>query len=216
MPDTRQSLIVRIQDRNNQPAWSEFVAAYEPFLKRLVRRQGAPQRHVADVVQQLLLAIARSVDRWHDDGRKESFRRWLQRVARNVVIKFMTRERRQFTGRGGTEFLEQLQQATDDDADDERRARYEHELIVWAAEQVRGDFLPSSWQAFWATQIEGRPVAEVARELALSPGSIYMSRSRILARIRTRVQEMLGPRAFGERVESREYREEGRGKRGEG
>ena len=189
-PETRPSLIVRLTDRRNEPAWTEFVCAYEPFLRQLVRRQGTPERHAPDVTQQLLLAIARSVDGWKDDGQAASFRRWLSRVARNVVIKFMTRERRQTSGQGGSDFLQQIERTPDSAADAAQVRQYEHELIVWAAEQVRSDFHETSWKAFWATQIEGRSVAEVATELGVSPGSIYMSRSRIFARIRAKIEEV--------------------------
>ena len=182
---------MRLKDRRNQPAWADFLYAYEPFLVQLVRRQGTPERHVADVTQQLLIAIARSVDGWSDDGKTASFRRWLSRVARNVVIKFMMRERRQVSGQGGTDFLEQLQRVPDIAESEERAGQYEHELIVWAAEQVRADFRETSWKAFWATQIEGRTVADVAAELGVSPGSIYMSRSRIFARIREKIDQVM-------------------------
>jgi RNA polymerase sigma-70 factor (ECF subfamily) len=188
-PETQPSLIVRLQGSRNELAWTEFVSAYEPFLKQLVQRQGVPARHAADVSQQLLLAIARSVAQWSDDGRQASFRRWLSRVARNVVIKFMTRERREITGQGGTQFLELLRH-TPAEPSPEQLGRYEHELIVWAAEQVRHEFRPTSWQAFWATQIAGRSVNETAIELGVSPGAIYMSRSRILARIKTKIAEV--------------------------
>ena len=183
-PETRPSLIIKLKDQRNATAWTEFVCAYEPFLLQLVQRQGTPLRHVPDATQQLLIAIARSVEGWQDDGETASFRRWLSRVARNVVIKFMTRERRQPVAEGGSDFLAHLEQLPDVSADETQGRKYEHELIVWAAEQVRGDFHETSWVAFWETQIEGREVAAVASELGVSPGSIYMSRSRIFARIR--------------------------------
>lgn len=189
-PKTRQSLIVHLKGDGNERAWVEFVTLYEPFLQHLALRLGVPDRHVPDVVQQVLLAIAKSVDGWSHDGQAASFRRWLATVARNIVIKFMTKERRETGGRGGTELVELLEQipAEPDPRDIER---YEHELIVWAAEQVRHEFIDSSWSAFWATVIDGQPVAEVAEELGVSRGSIYMSRSRIVARIRKMVSEVL-------------------------
>ncbi len=190
-PETRPSLILRLKDSRNEPAWTDFARDYEPFLTRLVRRQGIPDRHVADVTQQLLMAIVRSVDRWKDDGQSASFRRWLSGVARNVSIKFLMRERRQVGGQGGSDLLEQLEAHADEAIDSARAREYDHELIVWAAEQVRGDFRESSWRAFWETQIEGRDVADVAAELNVSPGSIYMSRSRILARIREKIEKVL-------------------------
>lgn len=186
-PETRASLILQLTGPRREPAWAEFVASYEPFLMRLVQRRGVPARHAADVTQQIFLAIARSVSGWQDDGKPESFRRWLNRVAQNVVIRFMTRERKQPGGIGGTDLVEFLE-TVPAEPDRQLVADYERELIVWAAEQVRGEFRETSWQAFHATVIEARDVAEVAAELGVSAGSIYMSRSRIMARI----QKMIG------------------------
>lgn len=188
-PETRPSLIQRLQGPRNEVAWADFVEQYEPFLRRLVARRGVPQRHVPDVTQQVLAAIAQSVSRWQDDGQPASFRRWTSRIARNVVIKFMAHEARFVNAEGGTGLLEQLH-AIPDAADQELNQRYEHELIVWAAEKIRGEFRTASWQAFWATLVEGRSVQEVAAELGLSPGSIYMSRSRIVAKIRTLIDDL--------------------------
>jgi RNA polymerase sigma-70 factor, ECF subfamily len=189
-PETRPSLMVRIQGVRDELAWAEFVSAYEPFLRQLIRRQGVPARHVADVSQEVLISVARSVNGWRDDGDPASFRRWLNRVARHAVLKFLARERREDGGQGGTDVLELLARVPDHSAE-EWQQKYEYELVVWAAEQVRGQFRETSWRAFWATAIEGREVAEVAAELNVSPGSVYMSRSRLMARIRAKVREVM-------------------------
>ena len=188
--ETRHSLIVRLKGEQDELAWQAFVLQYESFLQRLAARQGVPERHVADVVQQILLTIAKSIDGWKDDGQQASFRRWLATVARNVVIKFMTRERKQAGGEGGTDTLELLNNVPAE-PDAQQIKNYEHELISWAAEQVKQEFLPSSWAAFQATVIDKRPVAEVAAEMGVTPGSIYMSRSRIVARIKRKVDVVL-------------------------
>lgn len=187
--ETRKSLIVRLKNEQNSSAWREFVCAYEGFLNRLVRRQGVPERHVPDVTQQILLTIAKSIEGWSEDGNSASFRRWLGTVSRNVVIRFMTRERKQAGGVGGSDLVAVLQDV-EDRPDEQQIRQYQHELIVWAAEQVRHEFLDSSWRAFWRTVIDGEPVDVVARELEVSPGSIYMSRSRIMAKIRTKIAEV--------------------------
>lgn len=188
-PETRPSLILRLKGQRNELAWTEFVSVYESFLRQIVGRHGVAARDVPDVTQQILAAIARSVEGWRDDGNPASFRRWLHRVARNVVLKFLARERRQIAGVGGTDFLDVLQQVPAEPSDVQVRD-YEHELVVWAAEHVRSDFREASWKAFWETLVSGRAVAEVARELGVTPGSIYMSRSRIMSRIRSKIQEI--------------------------
>ena len=191
-PPTRSSLILHLQNARNDAAWREFVMVYESFLVRLITRRGVPTAHVSDVANQVLSAIARSIDQWKDDEQDASFRRWLSRVARNVVMRYMSNERRHVSAIGGTDAFESLAQIAEP-YDDAIARQYEHELIIWAAEQVKGEFIETSWKAFWMTMIEGLTVAEVAETLAVSPGSIYMSRGRILKRIRDKVNDVMEP-----------------------
>jgi RNA polymerase sigma-70 factor (ECF subfamily) len=189
-PQTRASLILQLKSDRDEQAWREFVEVYESFLMQLVERRGVPPAHVPDVTNHVMAAIARSIGSWQNDDRDASFRRWIGRVARNVVIKYMSRERRQTPALGGTEALELLAQCPDETGS-QLAKQYEHEMIVWAAEQVKSEFIETSWQAFWQTMIEGRSVTDVAQALSVSPGSIYMSRGRIMKRIRDKVSEVM-------------------------
>ena len=103
----------------------------------------------------------------------------------------MVRERKQITGQGGSDFLTALEATVDPSTDAELIRQYEQELTLWAAERVRLEFRESSWRAFWETEVIGRPIAEVSAELGVSVGSVYMSRSRIFARIRVVIEEVL-------------------------
>jgi RNA polymerase sigma-70 factor, ECF subfamily len=188
-PETRPSLILRLKGERNELAWTEFASTYESFLRQLVSRQGVAERDALDVTQQILASIAHSVEGWQDDGNPASFRRWLHRVARNVVIKFMARERQHVWGRGGSDSCDLLQQIPEPPREDQLRA-YEHELVAWAARQVHDEFQETSWKAFWETLVAGRAVGDVAKELGVTPGSIYMSRSRIMVRIRAKIHEV--------------------------
>ena len=46
------------------------------------------------------------------------------------------------------------------------------------AGEVRGQFQPSTWGAFWLTYVEGIDSGEVAEQLAMSVEAVYMARSR--------------------------------------
>ena len=61
-----------------------------------------------------------------------------------------------------------------------------------AMERVKGEFQPATWQAFWGTAVDGKPAGEVGSGLKMSPGAVYVAKSRVLARLREQIQHLLG------------------------
>lgn len=191
LPETNLTLIARMKRPADERAWQEFVGAYEPFLLRMLLRRGLPEQDARDVVQQVFLAVYRSLDQWNADGADGSFRRWLSGVARNTMLKFLRTQQRQPAAAGGSDFLKvQAAIPSAQPTDDEMQREYDREVFLFAAEMVRREFRERSWQGFWLTAVEGRSADDVARELNVERGAVYMSRSRIMARIRTRIAEL--------------------------
>lgn len=191
-PETRQSLLVRIRDRDDARAWEEFVAIYEPLLYRLVRLRGLQHADAQELTQDALIAVASAIERWDADPKLGSFRGWLFRIARNMTINFLTRRRPDQQGAGGTDFRLLLERHADPASEETSRfeQEYQREVFDWAVRQVRGEFRESTWQCFWKTAVEGEPVPETGSALGLSVGAVYMARSRVMARIRARVREL--------------------------
>jgi len=189
-PATRASLIVKLRDPSDENAWSEFVALYEPLVYRLARRKGLQDADARDLCQEVFRVVAQAVDRW-EPGRG-SFRGWLSRIARNLLINFLTRRQSQFRGSGATSVMELLdaQPAPDPSASAIFEAEYQRRVFQWAANDVRGEFTPSTWHAFWQTAVEDRSPNQVAAELGLSVGAVYIARSRVLARLKRRIEKL--------------------------
>ena len=56
---------------------------------------------------------------------------------------------------------------------------------------IRTEFEERTWRAFWAAAVDGRPAAEVAAELGMSPGAVYIAKSRVLKRLREEFDGLL-------------------------
>jgi RNA polymerase sigma factor (sigma-70 family) len=190
-PATRHSLIIRLRDPADTVAWREFVELYEPLVYKLACRKGLQDADARDLCQEVLLAVARAVHRWDPEPSRGSFRGWLFRITRNLLVNFLTRESNP-RGSGSTSVQELLeaQPSHDPSATALFEAEYRQQVFRWAAEDIRSEFAPGTWQAFWLTAVEGRPPKEVASELGLSVGAVYIARSRILARLRQRVEQL--------------------------
>jgi RNA polymerase sigma-70 factor (ECF subfamily) len=190
-PPTRASLILRLRDPADAVAWDEFVALYEPLVYNLACRKGLQDSDARDLCQEVFLAVARAVHRWDPDPNRGSFRGWLSRITRNLLVNFLTRQQEP-RGSGATSVHELLeaQPSADPSATALFEAEYRRRVFRWAAEAIRGEFTPTTWQAFWLTAVGGRPPKQVASELGLTVGAVYIARSRILARLRQRIEAL--------------------------
>jgi len=191
-PPTRASLLLRLRDRQDHEAWIEFVTLYEPVTYRLLRRNGLQDADAREVMQELFLAVSRSIDRWDPAKERGSFRGWLRRVARNLVINWLKHRGRRVIAAGGSDLQAMLDMLPA--AEGPQSTEFDQELrrVVFqrAAEQVRGEVQPATWQAFWETAVVGTSPAETAKKLSMAVGAIRVAKCRVLARLQATVNEM--------------------------
>lgn len=185
--ETRASLIRRLPDPANAAAWDEFATIYAPLVYRMARKQGLQPSDADDVVQEVMASVARSVEAWLARDDRGGFRAWLFRIARNTAVNFLTRHKHRRLGAGGDEVQQWLDQQPAPEETSEFLAEYEREVFRWAAAKVREEVSEQNWLAFWETTMESRPIAEVAEETGMSVGSVYIARSRVMARLRKMV-----------------------------
>jgi RNA polymerase sigma-70 factor (ECF subfamily) len=193
-PTTRPSLLARIRDPRDEPAWAEFVEIYGPLVRRLAHASGLQDADAADLEQEVFRAVAGAIDGWDPDPNRGSFRGWLFRIARNLMINALAARRRHPQGSGDTGVGRLLAEHPDPASEDSALfdTEYRRRLFQWAVERVRGEFRDATWQAFWRTGVEGRPPREVAESLGLSPGAVYVYRNRVMARLRRAIAQVEG------------------------
>ena len=172
LEETRYSLLLRLHDASNDVAWMEFVELYEKALFRYVRSKGLQDADANDVVQQVLIAVHRSVDGWTPQG-AGSFRAWLLRVASNLATSVVRQKYRQRMLTGGSSINKALKAATltsRQDAREEEEFQWRQWAFCWASTRVQREVADKTWQAFWLTAVDNQPSADVASQLGLSIG----------------------------------------------
>lgn len=184
LSDTRASLILRLRDAGDMAAWDEVVSVYRPLVFRMAQRQGLQMADAEDVVQEVFAAVARSIERWSAHPQRGRFRNWLLAITRNIAINVLTRRPFGAKGVGGDDAQKMLGQVAEHPLSSEFDIEYRREVYRWAASQVRQSVSQTSWDAFELTQVEGVPIAEVAAQLKMSVGSVYIARSRVMSRLR--------------------------------
>mgnify|MGYP001449194445 CR=1 FL=1 len=189
-PTTRASLLVRLRDAKDADAWQQFVELYGPIVYRFARRHRLQDADAADLTQEVLRGVSTSVGRFDYDPRRGSFRGWLFTLAHRKLYDLLARRRRQAQGSGDSATHVLLDEQPAPDSEVVWEQEHDRQVFAWAAEQVRGQFTETTWQAFWQTAVEGRDAAGVAEELSLSVGAVYIAKSRVQARLREQIQQI--------------------------
>ncbi len=157
------------------------------------RKRGLQDADAADLMQEVLRSVASAVGRLEYDPRKGTFRGWLFSITRNKIFNFLEASRRHARGSGDSAAHRRLEEHPDREADaDDWDQEYDRKVFTWAANRVKNEFQPSTWQAFWMTAVDGHNAGEVGQRLGLSPGAVYVAKSRVLARLREEVSEFSG------------------------
>ena len=191
-PATRASLLVRLRDPHDKDAWGQFVQLYAPVVYGFARKRGLQDADAADLMQEVFRSVAGAAGRLDYDPRRGSFRGWLYTITRNKIFTFLDAQRRQVRGSGdsGAQMLLEGQAGREDGTGELWDQEYERSAFAWAAERVRGEFHEATWQAFWLTAVEGQSARDAGRQLGLSPGAVYVAKSRVIARLREEIREL--------------------------
>ena len=191
-PLTRVTLLNRLKDGADADAWHEFVHLYGPVVYGFARKRGLQDADAADLMQEVLRSVARNAERMEYDPKRGTFRGWLYTVTRNKIYNFLNGQRNRPRGSGDSAAQERLDAVADlsTEREDDWDLEYQRRLSARAMDLVRHEFQPNTWQAFWRTAVEGRPPRDVAAELGVSVGAVYVARSRTLARLRQRIEEL--------------------------
>lgn len=181
IPATRASLLVRLRDRLDDGAWSEFVRLYVPVIYRFARRKGLQDADAADLTQDVLRGVATSVAGF--DPQLGLFRSWLFTLAQRRLYDFIQRCQRNET----VQLLDELPARGEEDSWNEE---FERQLFTLAAELIRPAFSETTWQAFQLTAVEGKSGQEVAVSLGMSVAAVYLAKSRVMVKLKAEVARL--------------------------
>jgi RNA polymerase sigma-70 factor (ECF subfamily) len=180
MYTTSVSLLERLRQPDEPTAWTWFVKLYTPLLFYWARRLGLQEQDASDLVQEMFVTLVQKLPEFQYEQAK-GFRNWLRTVFLN---KWRDGGRRRALPRAANpeEALAALTAPEDNDAFGE--AEYRRHLVGRALHLMQTEFPPKTWKACWEHVVVGRSAGEVAAELGITVGSVYVAKSRVLCRLR--------------------------------
>jgi RNA polymerase sigma-70 factor (ECF subfamily) len=190
MPETPVSLLERLRVCPDEASWQRLVALYTPWIRDWLRRQGLGPADSDDLVQEVLVVLLRELPSFTHDLRRGAFRRWLRAITLNRLRVFW----RQRPARPAPALLEGVLAQLEDPASDLSHAwdrEHNEHVIRRLLELLEPEFEATTWRAFRLTVLEGRPTAEAAAELGMSPVAVRVAKSRVLSRFRREIEGLV-------------------------
>lgn len=189
---TRPSQLRRVADLNDDQAWKEFSARYEPLLRACCARHRLGPEDATDVIQETWLQVARRMGAFVYDPRR-SFRGWLWRVCSFVAVSAL--REREASRAFGLEERDSLAKAALDPAGRDEEVSPWLAMRLRLAEEVQQAVLERvqshTWRAFWLYDIEMREMADVARELDITIAYGHKARQRVLKMLRAEARRRM-------------------------
>lgn len=187
------SLLERVR-AHDAPAWERLTRLFTPLVLGWVRRGGVPKANIPDVTQEVFLEVARSIARFRREQPGDTFTGWIRTITRRRVAGYARTRGGEMGPVGGSDARQQLEQVRDPlpselDAPGEDPDRTE--LLRRGLELVRGDVAENTWAAFEQITLNNRPPADVAAELGMTLGAVYVAKSRVLKRLREELDGIL-------------------------
>ncbi len=197
--DTTSTRLLRRVAENDSEAWQQVVSLYGPVVRYWIRGAGLSGSDLADVFQEVFLALSRNIASFERQQGTAKFRAWLKTVTISKVMDHFRRAGRQPVAFGGSTAVlrlgaiaDGLGNASEDEDGDGALAHSEDTFLAQRTLQViKAEFREKTWNAFWRTAIDGRTSQEVAEELEMTALAVRKAKSRVMQRLK---EALAGPR----------------------
>ena len=185
----RLTLLLRLRDGSDKLGWDEFHGRYGELLYRYARGRGVSHADAEDVVQEVELYLFKAMGGFEYDARKGRFRGYLRAAVVHAIGRRAAKHARERAGLDPN-MLDCAAAVKEATSDDQWEREWRLHRLRWALRAVANEFEESTLNAFQLHALAGLSVDETAEKLGLSKASVYQAKSRVLKRVRQRLDTL--------------------------
>jgi RNA polymerase sigma-70 factor (ECF subfamily) len=189
---TRQSLLGRLHDLQDQVAWREFFDSYWRLIYKVARSNGLADAEAQDVVQNTFIYLSRRLPKFQYDPKRGAFKSWLRVVTRSRISVFRRQQKDdgKLQHRAPSDDLEEVADPAGDSLDEVWQREWEENLISRALARLQGRVTAQQLLIFRLTVLNHLPLKQVARKLRLSLPQVYLARHRVSRLFSSEIQRL--------------------------
>lgn len=199
---TRSSLLRRVKDTHDQQSWQEFSDIYSKLILGFAIKAGLTEDEAQEVVQETLIAAAKHLPKFRYDPKICSFKTWLLNLT-----KWRMQDQLRKRQAPGTPRAPQVRDGSGenasrtptinriaDPAGPELERIWDKEwrvtLMEAAIARVKFQVDLKQWQIFDLYALKEWSVKEVARNLGVSTGRVYLTKHRVSALLKRELRKL--------------------------
>jgi RNA polymerase sigma factor (sigma-70 family) len=183
---TRQSLLSRLRDWQDQEGWQLFFDTYWRLIYRVARQAGLDDATAQDVVQNTFIYLSRRMPKFRYDPAHGSFKAWLRRVTRSRILVFRRRAESKEPPLPDVpleddhaNLWESIPDPAGDPLDEVWQREWEENLVSAALRRIRPKVSGQQLMIFEMAALAEVPLKQVARKLDVSLMQVYLARHRV-------------------------------------
>lgn len=195
---TRRSLITRLKNWDDHEGWREFFQTYWKLIYSVALKSGLTGPEAEDVVQETVVTIAKTMDKYRYEREKCRFKTWLLRITRMRIVDqlrkrtpdFLHRDQPRAVERAPLDPLEQIPDPASLVAEQIWDEEWRKNLVDAAMERVKKRVPPQQYQIFYLSVVKELRASQIARALGVSLAKTYLGKHRVAALVRREVERL--------------------------
>ncbi|TLD68898.1 sigma-70 family RNA polymerase sigma factor [Phragmitibacter flavus] len=187
-PQTRKTLIEKLDNWSDWSSWDEFYRTYSGFVFHVARKSGLSDEESSDVVQETFIGVAKNLQKKKFDTSQGSFKSFLLNQARWRILDQFRRRKKQREREANIHFEDdERNTAPIDRCADPRGVALEdlwdkewrEQVMEIALRKVRSMVSPRQFQIFSCYVLNNWPVERLKEELGVNAAQVYLAKHRV-------------------------------------
>ena len=186
---TRQSLIIRVKQTDNEAAWTEFVDFYQPFIHIVLRQGKVPEIAIDDTSREILLKLWKYLKSFDPETHKVNFRTWLTKVIQHTAYDYFNKQTKYSKNLDSYEENDHLDFSGETNSELESLIQNEWEsyLTQMALANVMKIFSGLAVEVFQQSLL-GKSTTEISQFCGITQASARTLRNRVRVRLKEEIK----------------------------
>ena len=182
---TRNSLLTRLKNWDDQEGWREFFEMYWRLIYSVALKAGFNDAEAQDIVQDTILAVAKKMRGFKYDPEIGSFKSWLLLNVRSRIAEHLRKRNRGaalLTRPAGDETWANIENLPDPVAMNVESVwdvEWERNLFTAALERVKAQASAKQFLMFDLYALKQTPMRKVTHLLGVNAAQVYMAKYRV-------------------------------------